>query len=101
MKALEVIHLRLAGVDPMDLAERIRTGVESSSDQADLRIFRHGALETDLVVHLYRDADEGSNQPSRLGARLASVLRSHGLVEHSVWLEVSDSRPASISPELV
>lgn len=100
MKALEVIHLRLAGVDPKDLADSIRAGIDSPSDQAELRIFRHGTLETDLLVHLYRDTDERSDQASSLGEQLASVLRPHGMVEHSVWVEVPGPHEASISTEL-
>lgn len=97
MKALEVIHLRLAGASPKTLAENIRASVKSSSDQTALRIFRHGTLETDLVVHLYREVSERDDRASDLGTRLASMLRPYGIVEHSVWMEVSDPLNASVS----
>jgi hypothetical protein len=99
MKALEVIHLRLAGASPETLADSIRASVESSSEAAGLRIFRHGSLETDLVVHLHREAEEDGDRVSDLGTRLASMLRPHGIVEHSVWVEVPGPHDASKSAD--
>jgi hypothetical protein len=87
MTTLEVIHLRLAGVSPETLAESIRAAVELSSEQTRIRIYRHGRVETDLVVHLHREVDGGDDRFSKLGTRLASMLRGYGIVEHSVWVE--------------
>lgn len=87
MNTLEVIHLRLAGVSPEALADGIRAEVESSSEPVDMRVYRHGRVETDLVVHLHRKTAEGGGRSSTLGSHLASTLRGYGIVEHSVWVE--------------
>ena len=99
MNTLEVIHLRLAGVGPETLAESIRAAVEPSSEQTKMRIYRHGRVETDLVVHLHREVDEGGDRVSKLGTQLASMLRGYGIVEHSVWVEAFGPTNPTASPE--
>jgi len=99
MNTLEVIHLRLAGVSPETLADSIRAAVEPSSEQIKIRVYRHGRVKTDLVVHLHREVDEGDDRVSKLGNQLASMLRGYGLVEHSVWVEAFGPPPPPASPE--
>ena len=99
MNTLEVIHLRLAGVSPETLADSIRAAVEPSSEQIKIRVYRHGRVKTDLVVHLHREVDEGDGRVSKLGNQLASMLRGYGLVEHSVWVEAFGPPPPPASPE--
>jgi N-methylhydantoinase B/oxoprolinase/acetone carboxylase alpha subunit len=88
MRWLEIIHLRLAGKNPGALVDAIRKTVDSGTDSMEVRIYRHAKLETDLIVHLHRNAAGGTENTSDLGARLASVLREYGMVEHSVWQEL-------------
>ena len=88
MRWLEIIHLRLAGENPGALVDAIRKTVDSGTDSMEVRIYRHAKLETDLIVHLHRDAAGGPKGTCELGARLASVLREYGMVEHSVWQEL-------------
>ena len=99
MNTLEVIHLRLAGVSPEALAESIRAAVAPSSEETKIRIYRHGRVETDLVVHLHREVEKGGVGVSNLGNQLASMLRGYGIVEHSVWVEAFGSTDPSTSPE--
>jgi hypothetical protein len=88
MKTLEIIHLRLAGDRPESLVDVIRKSVDSRSDPSDVRIYRHSRIESDLVIHLHRNTEGGDARSSELGARLASVLRDYGMVEHSLWREL-------------
>jgi hypothetical protein len=88
MKTLEIIHLRLAGLNPQTLVDVIRKSTDSENDPMDVRIYRHTRLEADLAVHLHREIAGESVHTSDLGVRLASVLREHGMVEHSVWEEL-------------
>ena len=92
MRILEVIHLRMAGDDPKTLAELVRTAVGDAADSPDLRIYHHARVEDDLLVHLYREATDQRNRASELGLRLASLLRKHGMVEHSVWVRSGKPR---------
>ena len=50
-----------------------------------------GDISTDLAVHIVRGEEEPAEAPSDLGNRIASMLRWHGLVEHSVWIGVTPS----------
>ena len=89
MKLLEIIHLRLAGDSPRNLVEAIRGSVDSQADPTQVRVYRHARIAGDLIIHLHRDLIGGSELTSDLGARLASVLREYGMVEHSVWQELA------------
>lgn len=82
---LEVIHLRLARIGPGELTELIAE-VGRAADEEGVRVYRHSRIETDLLVQIQRDGEDGDAAPSELGARLASLLRDHGIVEHSVWV---------------
>ncbi len=87
MKTLEIIHLRLGDNRRDGLIEIIRSSIDSEDDSREARIYRHARLETDLAVHLPRETSRKSDQASDLGVRIASALREHGIVEHSVWVE--------------
>jgi hypothetical protein len=92
MNILETIHLRMAGDDLDDLVELVRrvTGPPGKSPRVD--VFRHSRVQSDLLIHLYWDGPDQVDQPSELGLRLASLLRVHGLVEHSVWVRGGESQ---------
>ena len=83
MRILEVIHLRMGGDDPQDLADLARAVAAEDSGDVEVRVYRHPSVEGDLLIHLHHD---GGAQMSPLGIRLASILRSCGLVDHSVWV---------------
>jgi hypothetical protein len=88
IEILEIIHLRLSRSGPGELAELIGEVVRVGREQG-VRVYRHSRIETDLLVHLHRDVEENSGGPSELGSRLVSLLRDHGIVEHSVWIQHS------------
>jgi len=89
MKTLEIVHLRLAWKDPGDLVGAIRDTL-GKEGQMEVRVYRHSRFEGDIHVHLYRDEGEGGTEASELGDQLASMLRNHGMVDHSVWVEATD-----------
>lgn len=99
MKTLEIIHLRLAGDSTQTLVDAIRKSVGSEPDPMEVRIYRHGKLETDLAVHLHRDVAMRNDRASDVGIHLASLLREYGMVEHSVWVEACDVTDRSTSFE--
>ncbi len=86
MNILETLHLRMAGDDLDELVELVRdvAGPPGGSPRVD--VFRHSRVQSDLLIHLCWDKPGQSAEPSDLGLRLASLLRIHGLVEHSVWV---------------
>jgi hypothetical protein len=95
MRILEVIHLRMMEDDPEDLAEWVRVAAEDAHDTVEARVYRHSRLEGDLLIHFHRNEAGEDPRASALGMRLASLLRSHGLVEHSVWVQRGESREST------
>lgn len=89
MRALEVVHLRLAVDGAADLVDVIRESLGSQMESMEARIYRNARLGSDLAVHLHREIGEEHVSASDVGIRLAALLREHGMVEHSVWVEAS------------
>lgn len=87
MSRLEIIHLRSSGEVLDALGRRIRESL--GTENAVVTLFRREGLETDVAVHIrHLEAPERSG-PSRLGLQVASSLRAFGLVEHTLWREMS------------
>jgi hypothetical protein len=86
MKILEVLHLRMAGDDSDPLAALVRKTATEGDGLPEVRVYRHARVEGDLLIHIHRRGPHEGIEASELGIRLASVLRAHGMVEHSVWI---------------
>jgi hypothetical protein len=85
MRTLEIIHLRMATDEPRALVEAI---VKSAPPECDLKavyFYRRRGLALDLAIHIVRTDGSETTGPSDIGARLASALQAHGLVEHTLW----------------
>lgn len=90
MSQLEIIHLRASGESAEALGRRIEASLASGHEGADrVMVYRQNGLDTDLAVHLHHRASTQSQRPSAIGLQLASALRSYGLVEHSLWEELT------------
>ncbi len=96
MNWLEVIKLRSAGGSLGMLDEFLRP-ISGSNQRglAEMKIYRHAALETDLSVHLHWDSEPPEPNGSALGLRLAQALKEFGLIDHSVWVEENHDRSTS------
>jgi len=88
MKSLEIIHLQYSGEPPEVLGERIRQSINASDEEAPVTaLYRRRGLETDLAILIHIDGVQ-NGAPSDAGLRLASALRTLGLVEHTLWDEI-------------
>ncbi|MGD2123388.1 MAG: hypothetical protein PVJ76_16670 [Gemmatimonadota bacterium] len=92
MTILETLHLRMAGEELDDLVGLVRSAAGTHGPSLPVHIFCHSSVQGDLLVHLQRDEPHSPAGPSEMGLRLASLLRFHGLVEHSVWVRQEESR---------
>lgn len=86
MNILETLHLRMAGDEAEDLMELVRSMTAAPGPSPPVDIFRHSRIQGDFLIQLHWTRPDSTDQPSELGLRLASLLRMHGLVEHSVWV---------------
>lgn len=92
MSILETLHLRMAGGDLDEIVDQVRRATGYPGGSPFVSIYRHSKVQGDLMVQVVRDGQKEEGVPSELGIGLAALLRTHGLVEHSVW--VSPEVPA-------
>ncbi len=88
MSGLEIIHLRSSEEPLESLGERIRESLATEGQETEVTLYRRDGLETDLALHIRHLGVHGREGPSALALRLASALRTFGLVEHTLWNEL-------------
>ena len=92
MKRIEIIKIRMAQGNHKSiefLSHQINESVKAAGEHLEVvAVYRRNGLETDLAVHIYSHREPDAAGQSDLGLRLASALRVHGLVEHTVWEEI-------------
>jgi hypothetical protein len=86
MSILETLHLRMAGADLDDMVDLVRKVTGPQGGSPSVFVYRHAKVQGDLLVQVVRDDANQEAVPSELGIQLVSLLRTHGLVEHSVWV---------------
>ena len=96
MKWVEIITLRSpANINKQFVDELLKEVGESDSPTdtpkhlAEIRVYHHSVVETDLSIHIYWESESGSQNKSSLGLRFSSALRNLGLLNHSVWVETA------------
>ena len=90
MKWVEVITLRsLAKGNPELVDQLLRQVVKSKGPghPAEIRIYHHSTVETDLSIHIYWETKPQHHPESPLGQQLSYALKDLGLLNHSVWIE--------------
>ncbi len=90
MKCVEIITLRsLSNIDIGFLNQLLMEECKSDTAEhpAEIRIYRHSVVETDLSIHIYWESEPGSRHKSPLGLKFSYALRNLGLLNHSVWVE--------------
>ena len=92
MRWTEIIVLRsgsgdLRALDTNQLFE-IRDNYQTGRLK-DLKVYRHGSMETDLSVHLHWETDRIDRTGSSLAQHMIQFLKEYGLVNHSVWKEAA------------
>ncbi len=90
MRQVEIIHLRSSAESADVLSRRIRESIKTVEEGSKIvSLYRRKGLETDVAIHICRPEDPRTEGPSSLGIRLASALRALGIVEHTIWEEVT------------
>ena len=90
MSRLEIIHLRTAGSSFASLARQIREAIGSEvGGTGVVTIYRRSGLDTDVAVHISSHGKGETASSSALGLHLASALSAYGLVEHTLWEEMT------------
>jgi hypothetical protein len=93
MKILEIIEFRSAVSNPKELQSLIHGLIDDIGEEArkmGITAYSHFAIETDFSIHLRHDRGKLEKSGSPLGLRIASSLKEYGLVNHSIWAEMSE-----------
>ncbi len=86
-RQLEIIHLRLVEPCPKSLMAAIKGSAVAKRDDIEMKIYQQSGVATDVGIHLHHAVIEDDSLPCDLGILLASALREHGMVEHTLWIE--------------
>ena len=92
MKWLEIIEFRSVGGNRELLESHLQELIQQVGKETQMqtiKTYRRVMLDTDLSIHLFHDSKNMEQGGSPLGLRLASSLKEFGLVNHSVWTEMS------------
>jgi hypothetical protein len=90
MKRLEIVHLRSSGESLEALNDLIKESIWADGGGAEVvTVYRRSGLETDIAVHIRHHDTDGGNGLNDLACQLTAALREFGLVEHTVWEEMS------------
>jgi chlorite dismutase len=92
MKWLEIIEFRSVGGNRELLESHLQEliqQVDKETQRQTIKTYRRVMLDTDLSIHLFHDSKNMEQGGSPLGLRLASSFKEFGLVNHSVWTEMS------------
>ncbi len=93
MKWLEIIEFRTIDngdwIDALDLERQI-ADLRREQRPINVKVFRHGTVETDFSLHLHCDSNEPEIHGSMLGIKLVSILKDFGMVNHNIWVDKQD-----------
>ena len=90
MSTLEIVHLRSSGESLETLSDLIKESIWAEGIGTEVvTLYRRHGLETDVAVHIRCPEGAARNGPSALAFHLAHGLREFGLVEHTVWEQMS------------
>jgi hypothetical protein len=92
MKWVEIISLRCpANINTQFVDELLKevSKSETLKHLAEIKLYHHSVVETDLSIHIYWESEPGSQQKSPLGLKFYYALKGMGLLNHSVWVETA------------
>ena len=91
MKWIEIIELRSVNSNRdllnQELKHLIKELKQEAKQQA-ISVYSHIAVDSDFSIHLLHNSNDANVNGSPLGVQLVSSLKSFGLVNHSVWVEM-------------
>lgn len=92
MKILEIIELRSGGKDTntvehqmTELVDELNQGLQDYT----IKLYVNANVENDFSVHIHQKSNGYNNHGSTVGLRLHSILKEYGLVNQSIWTELS------------
>ena len=93
---MEMIRIR-AGESGAGLLKEFAVPVSKLKQRglAEIRIYRHAALESDVSIHLYWETVDFKPNGSTVGLHLVRSLGDFGLIDHTTWIQETGANHAS------
>lgn len=90
MKWLEIIEIRITGKDHDLVGSYLTQLYEQITKESkhQIKILNKYNLDTDFSIHLKHDSSEIKQSGSTLGQSIIAVLKEHGMVNHTIWMEM-------------
>ena len=95
MKWAEVIMLRSGGSRRKlrdAILKDMMNEVFIESEHQSIRVFHHEQLPSDICIVLFHSSTTVRTEGSILGLHLVSALKEVGLVNHTVWNEINQTK---------
>jgi len=93
MKVQEIIEIRTSKNSQVQVEKQLKDLIEEiqcDSEDNGAKLFQRMNLDVDFAIQLICDLRDIKGNGSRLGYRIASILKEHGIVNHSVWKEIDE-----------
>ena len=91
MKWLEIVEIRSIRSKRETLKAEMQELMKDEGKMMDegqaIKIYNHVTVDSDFNIHLFHDSENVETSGSSLGLYLASFLKKHGLVNHSIWIQ--------------
>ena len=93
MKLQEIIEIRTSKnlhAQVEKLLKDLIEDIQSDSENRGVKLFQRMNLNVDFSIQLIIDSKDINGKGSNLGQRVASIMKEHGIVNHSFWKEIHE-----------
>ena len=93
MKYQEIIEIRTSEHSQAQVGKILKDlmeDIQGDSEDSDVKLFQRMNLACDFAIQLIIDSSDKNGEGSMLGQRVASIMKEHGIVNHSFWKEIDE-----------
>ena len=93
MKLQEIIEIRTSNnlkAQVEKLLKDLIKDIQGDSENIGVKLFQRMNLNVDFSIQLIIDSRYINGKGSMLGQRVASIMKEHGIVNHSFWIEIDE-----------
>ena len=93
MNVQEIIEIRTSKnlqAQVEKLLKDLIADIQDESENNGAKLFQRMNPEVDFAIQLIIDSRDIKGNGSRLGHRVASIMKEHGIVNHSIWIEIDE-----------
>jgi len=91
MNVQEIIEIRTSKslqAQVEKLLQDLIEDIQGDSENTGAKLFQRMNFEVDFTFQINIDSRDISSEGSKLGQRVATIMKEHGIVNHSIWKEL-------------